>query len=67
MRGGYCGYAHPGELLQHVSKSTPSEHSQRAPSRFWFDPHDASAFDSVTAASASPNSFELLQTNIAGE
>jgi hypothetical protein len=54
-------------LLQHVSKSTPRRASQRAASRFWFDPHDASAFNSITAASASPNSFEFLQTDVAGE
>ena len=53
--------------LQQVSKSTLSGHSQRAASRFGFDPHDASAFNSVTAASASPNSFEFLQTNTADE
>ena len=53
--------------LQHASKSTLSGHSQRAVSRFWFDLHDASAFNSVTAASVSLNSLEFLQTNIADE
>jgi hypothetical protein len=56
-----------GEGLQQVFKSTPTGHSQRAASRFWFDPHDASTFNSVAAASASLNSFEFLQTNTADE